>query len=349
MKKKVLHILNSSSFSGAENVVITIIRTLKEEFDFAYVSPRGTIQNVLEKEKIPFEPIEKLSFSEIRRVVKKLRPDIIHAHDFRASVICALANTQVPIISHLHNNSPWLKKRGLYSYLYFFCSSSFSKILMVSDSILKEYVFGNEISQKSEIISNPVDTLSIRQKAQLQLDTTGYDIVFIGRLSLQKNPLRFIEIANQLVKKDSKIVAAMIGSGELEGVCRDRIQKLHLGKKIILTGFIENPYSVLAKSKILCMTSDWEGYGLVAIEALSLGIPVVATPVGGLTGIVDETCGKLCKENAEFVREMHDLLTNEKIYSEKSTAALQRAKDLDNLTAYNNQLIDIYFEFAQKH
>ena len=65
--------------------------------------------------KTVYEIIKKVSIKEVRRVINKYHPDIIHAHDFTASVISAMCKKNIKLIEHLHNNCPWLKKFGLKS------------------------------------------------------------------------------------------------------------------------------------------------------------------------------------------------------------------------------------------
>lgn len=340
--KKILHVLTSNSYSGAENVAISLINGLRSKFDFSYSSGEGDIRSILNRDDIKFIPMNKMGILEIRRVVKKYNPDIIHAHDFRASVVCAFANVNLPIISHLHNNSPWLKKYSFYSFIYLIASFRFNKILLVSRSILDEYVFSNLIKDKIKIISNPIHISGIIEKVKGHDQVKEYDVVFVGRLTIQKNPLRFIDIMNDLIKSVPTVKACMIGSGELEEECRCKIEQLHMTDNIILTGFLENPYKVMANSKILCMTSDWEGFGLVAIEALSLGLPVVASRVGGLVDIVNSRCGKLCMTNQEYILELKKLLHDSSYYEDKSHGALLRAKELDNFTNYCEEMEKIY-------
>ena len=118
MKKKVIFPINSTSYSGLECVAITIIENLRHKFDFVYVTQDGSIVDVLKEKNIDYYIIKKMSVSEIKKCVKELQPDIIHAHDYTASCICALAKIKLPIISHLHNNSPWIKTLHPYSFLY---------------------------------------------------------------------------------------------------------------------------------------------------------------------------------------------------------------------------------------
>jgi glycosyltransferase involved in cell wall biosynthesis len=284
-----------------------------------------------------------MEISEIKRVVKSYNPDIIHAHDFRASVICAFANVSLPVISHLHNNSPWLKKYGFYSFIYLFASFRFKKILLVSSSIMDEYVFSRFIKDKIKLVSNPIHVNAIVEKAKKHNPQPEFfDIIFVGRLTVAKNPLRFIKIMNNLINNIPTVTACIVGSGELEAACKYKIEQLHLTNHITFTGFLENPYPIMASSKLLCMTSDWEGFGLVAIEAFSLGLPVVASPVGGLINIVNSSSGKLCETNNEYILELKKLLSDSVYYKKMSEGALLRAKELDNFPDYCGEIERIY-------
>jgi len=345
MRERVMHILNTSAYSGAENVAITIINALrlKYDYDFIYVSLDGSIREVCENNNIRFVPIKKKSILEIRRVVEICKPDIIHAHDFTASIICACSGINLPIISHLHNNAPWLQKYCVNSFVYLFSCLKYSEILVVSSSILDEYVFGNWIKKKSIVISNPINISRVQQKAKLvSKEAKSYDITFIGRLVLPKNPQRFIEIISKVKRDFPNIKVAMIGDGILENECRKIIERDNLHSTIELLGFIKNPYGILLNSKMLCITSDWEGFGLVAVEALSLGVPVIATQVGGLTDIVNDSCGSLCGSNDEFINEIETLLLNSTYWGEKSKKALIRAKYLNNINEYIAIINKIY-------
>lgn len=343
MKKKILHILNTSSYSGAENVAISIINNMGDRYESAYASLEGPIRNNLKKNNIVFIPIVRMSISEIRRIIKLFKPDIIHAHDYTASIIVASSGVKIPIISHLHNNPPWLKNYNVYSYLYLLSTFRYKKVLGVSESIFEEYVFGKKISNKTMSISNPIDTEDIIKKKNCNSEfSASYDVVFLGRLTVQKNPIRFIRIISEMVIKVPDLQVAMIGDGILRKECDLMIDQLNLSKNIHLLGFLENPYEFLSKAKVLCITSKWEGFGLVAVEALSLGIPVIATPVGGLPGIVDSECGLLTNDNNEYAEELYQVLNNEEYRNKKSLKAYIKSGELNNINFYIEKLTDIY-------
>jgi len=108
-------------------------------------------------------------------------------------------------------------------------------------------------------------------------------------------------------------------------------------------GFLDNPYGILRASKILCMPSLWEGYGLAAIEALALGTPVVSSDVGGLIDIVDDSCGKRCKSIEEYIEEIKRLLTDDNYYNKKRDGAFMKAKKMDNTDSFHESIKRIYF------
>ena len=103
----------------------------------------------------------------------------------------------------------------------------------------------------------------------------------------------------------------------------------------------------MSKAKCLLMPSRFEGFGLVAVEALALGVPVVCTPVGGLPGIVNSSCGMLSDDDDVLVQEICRLISDEDYRKKKAEGALQRADELDNLDDYMMRMRRIYDEVCR--
>ena len=156
---KIAHIINSNSYSGLENVVCNIIDNFRKEykdFEMIYVTQDGPIVKILQDKNINYYVIEKMNKKSVRKFIAQWKPDILQAHDYTASVICALTTEKLPIINHLHNNAPWIKKLCPYSISYLYAGRKAKKILTVSNSIQEEYIFSNAIKDKIEVIGNPV-------------------------------------------------------------------------------------------------------------------------------------------------------------------------------------------------
>lgn len=339
---EVLHVLASNKYSGAENVVCQIIKMFDGEIEMAYCSPDGQIRNALAERNITFLPIDKLSKKELKRVIKDYQPDIIHAHDFRASIIATRVTKKVPIISHLHNNSPWLKNYGIKSFLYGATCKRYTRIITVSNSVFDEFVFGDKYKNKLAVLGNPINIKEIQEKARKSCMEETFDIGFCGRLTRQKNPFMLLDIIAEVKKDIPNIRTAIIGDGELREDFIKKIAEKSLKENIILYGFQENPYSLMKQCKMLLLPSLWEGFGLVAVEALALGVPVVCSNVGGLPNIVDDSCGKICERLEDYCGEIIRLLRNCSYQKEKANKAVLKAGKLDNSQKYKRELEILY-------
>ena len=343
-KKKVIHILNTNKYSGAENVAITIINNVNknEKFKCFYMSPEGEISEVLKKNGIEYIPVKKISCREIRRICKKYNPDIIHAHDFRASIKCALLKKNTLLIFHIHNNPPWIKKINLNSVSFLLAGLKADKILTVSNAIGKEYIFFNFIRNKTRCIGNPLERKKILELVKRINSEKKYDICCTARISKQKNPMKFLNIIYQVKLIIPEIKAIWIGDGEMKNDMKQKIKELGMENNIKLLGFKNNPYEYMKKSKIFLLTSDWEGFGLSAFEALTLGLPCIVSNVGGLKEIVTNDCGNLFDNDQKAVENINKMLKDTNLLENKSEEALIRAKQLENINEYIDNIIRIY-------
>lgn len=337
--KTVLHVLNTGEYSGAENVAVTIIKNYSADYHGIYMSREGPIDDVLEKEQIQYYGVDKLSKQSIQMAVRELKPDIIHAHDFTASILAAVYVKDVPIISHLHNNVPWMKHISIRSLAYGLVIGKITTILVVSESVIRECWYRKIMWEKAICMGNPIDLKRIYMKKTHEIPT---QLLFVGRLTEQKNPLEFLKIVYELIQDGYVVSATMLGSGELDETCRLYIQKNGLEQIVHMKGFVKNPYDYMNQGAILVMPSQWEGFGLVAVEALAFGVPVVANPVGGLTGIVDDSCGILTMMHEEKVIELKKLLDDSEYYQKKSSSAKKRAEGIENIERYMEHLNQIY-------
>lgn len=341
MKKRIIHILSSNEFSGAENVVIKIIKSLEKEYDFIYASPDGPIRNILKEKNINFVPIEKDDIF-FNRLINKYKPDIIHAHDFKASIKIAFSHYKCYKISHLHQNPFWIKRLNFRSLAYLVASFFLNSVVCVSSEIINEAVFSKFISKKTTILKNYIDINNIMNSVEINDSVEEFDIAFVGRLVEVKDPIRFIEIVNEIKKIKKDIKAVMIGDGILREHCKDSIINLGLENDVKMIGFLSNPFKIVNKSRIIVITSKWEGFGLVAVEAMALGKPVIANSVGGLQSIVSDYCGRLCKTNDEFVMEIINLLNDKDKYIELSENCRKNAKSYGSENEWIIQLEKLY-------
>ena len=345
----ILHVLKSKIYSGAENVVCTIINNMPDDTRGVYLTASGPVEDKLKELGVEYVAVEKVTARVIRETVEKYKPDLIHAHDFTASVLSASLAKRIPVISHIHNNPLWIRHINLRTIVYQLSVRRFVKVLTVSSAVRDEFIFKKDLGKKLEVIGNPFDTEAVRAKGEYIREAKA-DLLFVGRLTDQKAPLDFIRVVEGVRKAHPDIKAKMLGDGELRGECEKLISQLGLEDTIEMPGFISNPYPYMMSCKVMVMPSLWEGFGLVALEGMCFGKPILARRVGGLQEIVNDNCGKLCEpsELMPLIDEANRLMTDEVYYQTKSKAALARANEYDNCQDYVNGIYNMYCDYIKK-
>lgn len=341
-KIRVLHVLKSSIYSGAESVVITVMKQMADRYEMAYLATDGEIRSVLERENIPHYLLQSYSRRNVCKVIKQFRPDIVHAHDFTASVICASIQGDFHLISHLHHNPDWERRWGIKSMLYNICAPHFEKILTVSQLAYHDAVFERKLCSKIQVLENPVDIPKICQLGEQQNQSPIYDVLYVGRFVQDKNPLAFVEIVRKLRECEPQIKCAMLGAGELLDICKKRAQECGLECSLDFLGFQKNPYQYMKKARLLCITSEREGYGLVAAEANILGTPAISTRNGGVVELFGEDAIEICDNLTEFPNVICRVLNDAEEYQIWRQRAVQRQERFVSVEDYENQLNQIY-------
>jgi glycosyltransferase involved in cell wall biosynthesis len=142
--------------------------------------------------------------------------------------------------------------------------------------------FSGIAAERIDPVYNPVITLELLTKATLPVEHPWLQddqvpvIIGIGRLTAQKDFKMLIQ-AFARVRKARPARLIILGDGPLRAELMAQVAALGLQADVDLPGFVTNPYAYLAKSAVFALSSAWEGLGLVVIEALAVGVPVVST------------------------------------------------------------------------
>ena len=334
---KILHILGTDRLSGAENVHLDILRALKDENETIYCSPDGPIRRHVEEAGVRFLACDTENTKEIRRDYDEERPDVVHACDPRMSFKCARAG--IPFISMLHCNCPWMKKYSPNSFALRYAAKRASAVIAVSQSIPDSYVFKKAFGDKLYVIPNAVDREKVERMAAEPYEGS-FDVIFVGRLEPVKRPLLFLEVVEKLRRRLPDVTAAMVGDGEL----RDEVASYaaeHGLDNVSLLGFDSNPYRIMARSKVNVLTSEYEGFGLVAVEGMILSKPVAAFPAGGITEIA-ERGGIVCSDADQMARAVSELLTDPDRYAVYSKKAYEGSFGFTDTGDYISKIRDVY-------
>lgn len=338
--------LQSNRFSGAENVVIQIISMLKNDnYEFVYSSQDGQIRDVLNEKGVRFSPIKEMSISEFRRVIREEKPDIIHAHDMKASLYAALVCGKTPFISHIHNNNFDSRGLSMKSMAYMIAAQKAKHIFWVSNSSYSGYIFHDFFKKKSSVLYNTIDADALKQKMSMDKNKYNYDVIYLGRLTYQKNPQRMIDVLCKFLQKCPEAKIAVIGAGDLESEIQELVKKRGIENQVDLFGYMTNPLKCLHDSKVMLMTSRWEGTPMCVLEAMALGVPIVSTPTDGIKDIVvNGETGYLSDNDDIMADHLAEIVLNNEQHQYFSRHTIEKFNEINNIESYKRNIEIQYSE-----
>ena len=341
---KVMHVLNSRIYSGAEKVVCQIIQSFRGDVEMVYCSPDSDIvRQMLAEQHVTFLPLENMSTSQLKRVIAEQKPDLIHAHDMRASFFSALCCGKIPLVSHIHNNAYDARGLSPKTVAYLLAGFKAKHILWVSNSSFEGYAFHKLFAKKSSVLYNIIDTEAIFHKKTQDKNTYDYDMIYVGRLTFQKDPQRLMRLCARLKESKPDLKAAIVGTGELEEEVKALCGELNLQDNVFFLGFQTNPIKMIHDSKAMILTSRWEGTPMCALEAMALGTPVVSTPSDGMTDLLDDGVnGYLTDDDAVMAEKLLAIMENPAHRNYLGENAKKKFAEINDAPKYRQAIYDCY-------
>lgn len=343
---KVMHILSSKIYSGAEKVVCQIIKFFRDDdgIEMVYCSPENeNVRYMVGQQGIELLGMEKMSAGEIRRFIAQEKPDLIHAHDMRASFNAALACGRIPLISHIHNNAYDARGLSPKTVAYLLAGFKAKHILWVSNSSYEGYAFHKFFAKKSSVLYNIIDTDTIFEKKAQDENTYDYDMIYVGRLTFQKDPQRLMHLCARLKESKPDLKVAIVGTGELEEEVKQLCEQLQITENVHFLGFQPNPIKMVHDSKVMILTSRWEGTPMCALEAMALGTPVVSTPSDGMTDLLDDGVnGYLTDDDAVMAEKLLAIMNDSAHRNYLGENAKKKFAEINDAPKYKQAIYDCY-------
>ena len=334
---KVMHVLSSRIYSGAEKVVCQIIRSLEgTDIESVYCSPDSDIvRQMLTEQGVTYLSIDALTPGNLKAVIREQKPDLIHAHDMRASFVSDLCCGKIPLVSHIHNNAYDARGLSLKSVAYLIAGFRAKHIFWVSRSSYEGYLFHKLFAGKSSVLYNIIDTDQIFAKKDLDSETYDFDVIYVGRLTYQKDPQRLMRVLALLKENKPDLKAAVVGAGELEAETKQVCAQLGLEENVSFLGFQGNPIKMVHDSGAMLLTSRWEGTPMCAMEAMALGTPVVSTPSDGMKDLItDGVSGFLAEEDAVLAQDLLRLVNDGELRSSIARNAAEKFARINDAEGY---------------
>jgi glycosyltransferase involved in cell wall biosynthesis len=210
-----------------------------------------------------------------------------------------------------------------------------------------------------QVIRNGMDH-EIAEQPRSIVPTSGRTphVLLVGRLVPQKNiPLAVAAIASYVARFDRHIHLDIVGDGRDRESINRLVDQLGLADVITLHGavFSEHLEKAYRQSDVLIMTSVNESFGIVLVEAMAKGLPIVSVDIAGARNVVEDGInGILCCESPDaLAHAIHDIVTRPAVYSSMSAANIARASHftwtsiVTDLTAIYRSLLAVILSSVQ--
>ena len=237
--------------------------------------------------------------------------DIVHAQaGIVPCIIAKIFNVKL-IIEHKHGLDFSLEKRnnlGFFRKYYEKSKKYFVDYTLTGSESDRQYLINTLAYKPESVITlyNGIEKNYIIRKNWIE-KRDRFIIGTIGRLAYQKAQEYFIEMAYLISqeKKDKKIVFEIWGEGEEYSRLNSLISKYHLEDEVTLNGYAYNREELYCKFDIFLLPSRYEGIPYVILEAMSAGIPIVATDIGGVNEVIKKDYNGILvpKENPQKLKE----------------------------------------------
>jgi glycosyltransferase involved in cell wall biosynthesis len=356
---KIVHIITRLILGGAqENTLITCLHLAQRGHDVTLITgpaigPEGDLYEKIRKAPFktimldelirPIRPInDAIGYFKLKKVLKNLKPDIIHTHSAKAGILGRYAgdallgkfgNKQLPAIVHtIHGHSFGPYQSQLLNKFYISIEKAAAKktdaFICVADQMTtdaleagigrpEQFTTAYSAIEMDDYIRpySQQEISDFRRKYGINEQATV--LVTIARLSPLKGHEYIIESAKKLAPKFENCIWLFVGDGALTDQIKDMIKLNSLRYKFIFTGLLKPSQIPLAlhASDILVHTSMREGLARVLPQAMLAGVPAVSFDVGGAAEVVNENTGRLVKAGDidALTNACEELMTNEQL------------------------------------
>lgn len=329
-KIKILHVHTLPVISGSGiNTYLTMVGLDRHKFEVEFAcAPGGRLVDKAIEAGIKFQPVNNFvqainplkdlaALFELISIIRKERYTIVHTHNSKAGFIGRLAAkiTRTPIIVHtihgfsFHEFETSLRK-NLFLFLERMAAPWADKLITISEYLrtwgLKELV-GKE-QQYVTIYSgieidkfNNVETYTEKTKRELGIKPHEKVIGLVAKLWEGKGH----EIALKAFSDIHNAKLVIVGDGYLKQKLEKLTDELGMKEKVVFTGFREDVPELISIFDIQILPSFFEGMGRVILEGMAAGKPVIATRVGGIVDLVEDSVNGLLIEpnNVEALRQ----------------------------------------------
>lgn len=295
----------------------------------------------------------------VRREIRAFSPDIVQVNGSRSVKYGAAAKQFArghPSWKLIYRNigvpSDWHRGEDTVLAYRFMIMPKMDGVIGVSQRSLSDAKSLYRLEGPAEVITNGVSAARLevmrtsdQVRSELGAREDDFIALFLGHLEEAKRPDRFISVIDQVARRLPNVHGWIVGAGPLEESLREQARRLDLGERIRFLGSRSDVATYLAAANLLLSTSDTEGVPATILEAALMGLPVVATRVGGLAEcVIHEETGILVASGSEreMIEAIESLARNPERLQRMGRVARQKASETYTIESVASKYLDFY-------
>ncbi len=297
---KILHITNNLWSGGVTKLLEDILEEISKNHEVTLLllgkNDESYNKNKFKNVKIVFLKQEKLySLKNIFKIRKYIREnDIIHSHLCPSQFLMALGGVFLDkyFIITEHNATNNRRKYKIFKILEKIVYKKYDEIIAVSEDVKINLInwLGEEVREKINVIYNGIDIRKFKEAQNIRdglwkLTKEDKLIFMVARFSKQKDQKTLIRALKLL---PDNIKCLFIGVGETEKEMKDCVNKLNLKNRVKFLGFRSDIANIMKSCDLGILSTNFEGFGIVAAESLAAGTLMLGSNVDGLKEVLKE-------------------------------------------------------------
>jgi glycosyltransferase involved in cell wall biosynthesis len=339
-----LHVDTARSWRGGQNQVLLTVNGLRAigQRSALVAHPDGELRRRASEglELIPIAPRTEVDLTaawRLARVVKKLRPDVVHAHDPHGIAMAALAlsfagGAPAPVLVASRRVDFHLKGNSLSRWKYrqvdcFIAASEAIRQMLIADGIP---------ASRTVTVHEGIDVEHVEAAERVNVHETlwlPHHAPIVGNVAAlvpHKGQRYLVEAAHLVVQEVPDARFVILGEGELREHLERQVREYRLEKHVFLPGFRTDVLGWIKGFDLFVMSSVTEGLGTSLLDAMACGKPIVATDAGGIPEVVDQgVTGTVvpARDPRAMATAIVELLRDETRRQKMGQAGLARVKD----------------------
>ncbi|MFN8413459.1 MAG: glycosyltransferase [Anaerolineales bacterium] len=297
----------------------------------------------------------------ILKVLKKGKFDIVQTHLTHSNILGSVSARLlgIPVFATLHTTNEsdlighFTVRRNIQRFI---LRNITNRVIAVADSVAsahKERLGGRDV----DVVPNAVvdiPKLPEEQQDKLRREVLGDPkrlfVLSVGRLIEDKGMSDMINAFSAIIKKNSSSYLLIVGAGELLDNLKKQVEQLNLADFIGFAGAREDAAQLMSVADIYVSSSHREGLSIALLEAMSVGLPILATSVGETASLLENGRGVLVppKNVDKFAEELSKLIEQPLLRSTLGAAAREYVQSQYNLSLWMDRLLVLYSEELNK-